>query len=127
MANPTTYMGIDLPVPLVTTGPQWAVALTAAFNVVDAHNHTFGSGSMLSPANNLALQYGGSGLSIVTKWADVGQTIKNQETTLSYTLGVLTSVVVTDYLNGVAKRTTTKTLIYTSGVLTSITIAVVNL
>lgn len=43
----TPYMSMTLPVPLTTAGPLWAAELTAALQVVDAHDHLPGSGAKL--------------------------------------------------------------------------------
>lgn len=40
----TTFMNLDLPVPTVTLGPEWASDLNAALELVDSHNHTSGKG-----------------------------------------------------------------------------------
>ena len=75
-------------------------------------------------ADHIILAYTSGVLTLVTKWADAGETVLAQTTTLSYTSGVLTQVVVRDYTAGILSRTTTKTLNYTSGVLTSVGIVV---
>lgn len=43
MAN-TTYMNLTLPTPTVTPGPEWAEEINAAFESVDEHDHSPGSG-----------------------------------------------------------------------------------
>lgn len=43
MATPD--MGLDLPVPGVTTGPTWANKLNAALTTVDSHDHSSGKGA----------------------------------------------------------------------------------
>lgn len=40
----TPNMNIILPTPEVTTGPEWANQIVNAFDTVDGHNHTAGSG-----------------------------------------------------------------------------------
>lgn len=40
----TPNMNMTLPTPSLTPGPTWADEVNAAFDVVDAHNHTSGSG-----------------------------------------------------------------------------------
>ena len=37
-------MGLTLPTPTVTPGPQYAIENNSAFTVIDSHNHTSGSG-----------------------------------------------------------------------------------
>lgn len=44
MANPTTNMGLALPVVSSTLGPDWATLLNAALDQIDSHNHTTGNG-----------------------------------------------------------------------------------
>lgn len=45
MATTTTpYMSLVLPIPTLEPGPTWASELVTAFGVLDAHNHTSGSG-----------------------------------------------------------------------------------
>jgi hypothetical protein len=43
----TPYMNLDLPVPTVTLGPEWAEQLNAALEFIDAHDHTTGKGNMI--------------------------------------------------------------------------------
>lgn len=43
-------MGLILPVPTVTLGPEWAIELDSAFDVVDAHDHTTGKGVLIPSA-----------------------------------------------------------------------------
>ncbi len=50
----TTNMGMDLPVPSVTLGPAWAAKDVAAFQVVDAHDHSPGKGPQI-PSSGLAI------------------------------------------------------------------------
>ncbi len=40
----TPNMNLDLPVPSVTPGPDWADSVNEAFDVVDTHDHTSGNG-----------------------------------------------------------------------------------
>jgi microcystin-dependent protein len=47
MAN-TPNMNLDLPVPTVTTGPEWAEAVNDAFEVVDNHDHSSGNGKKVT-------------------------------------------------------------------------------
>lgn len=49
---PTANMGLNLPAPTVTLGPQYATDNNTAFTVIDAHNHTAGSGALI-PASAL--------------------------------------------------------------------------
>lgn len=46
----TPNMNLTLPVPSTTPGPQWATQVNSAFNVIDQHNHTFGSGVQVPTA-----------------------------------------------------------------------------
>lgn len=46
----TTNMGLDLPQPGVTAGPQWATKLNTALTTVDSHNHTTGKGARIPTA-----------------------------------------------------------------------------
>jgi len=41
----TPNMNLVLPVPNVTVGPEWSVALNAALDLVDSHDHTSGKGA----------------------------------------------------------------------------------
>lgn len=52
MANtfPSPNMGMQLPTPTVDPGPQYAIDNNTAFGVVDAHNHTAGSGVLVPVA-----------------------------------------------------------------------------
>lgn len=40
----TNFMNLLLPTPVVTLGPEWAVELNAALELIDSHNHTSGKG-----------------------------------------------------------------------------------
>lgn len=44
----TPYMSLDLPVPEVTLGPEWAEDLNVALELVDSHDHTPGKGASLT-------------------------------------------------------------------------------
>lgn len=46
----TPYMSLDLPVPTVTLGPEWAEQLNAALEFIDAHDHTSGKGRLITAA-----------------------------------------------------------------------------
>lgn len=46
----TPYMNLDLPVPTVTLGPEWAEQLNAALEFIDAHDHTSGKGKLITAA-----------------------------------------------------------------------------
>lgn len=46
----TPYMSLSLPDPSITLGPDWASELNASLEVVDAHNHAPGSGSLVPVA-----------------------------------------------------------------------------
>lgn len=48
MATPN--MNLELPVPTVTLGPEWAIELNAAFDVIDLHDHSSGFGVSIKPA-----------------------------------------------------------------------------
>lgn len=52
MANTieTPFMELTLPVPTVEIGPAWAIELNAAFELVDAHDHSSGKGVKITPA-----------------------------------------------------------------------------
>jgi hypothetical protein len=50
---PTPNMNLDLPVVSTTLGPEWASLLTAALELVDAHDHSSGKGSKITPAGIL--------------------------------------------------------------------------
>ena len=44
----TPLMGMVLPVPSVEVGPAWATEIIAAFNKIDSHTHSVGSGSSVT-------------------------------------------------------------------------------
>lgn len=46
----TTFLGLSLPTPTVTLGPIWANEVNAAFEVIDAHDHTSGKGVQIPTA-----------------------------------------------------------------------------
>ena len=46
----TTNMLLELPVPTVTIGPEWATELNAAIEVIDAHDHSSDKGARITPA-----------------------------------------------------------------------------
>jgi len=46
----TTNMNLTLPTVTVTLGPTWANEVNAAFEKVDSHNHSSGSGVKVNPA-----------------------------------------------------------------------------
>lgn len=46
----TTYMNLVLPVPTVTLGPEWAIELNAAIELIDSHDHTAGKGRLITPS-----------------------------------------------------------------------------
>lgn len=46
----TSFMNLNLPTPTVTIGPDWAVQLNTALNVVDSHDHSSGKGVKVKPA-----------------------------------------------------------------------------
>lgn len=46
----TSNMGLVLPVPTVELGPDWAIEIDTAFEVVDAHDHSSGKGVPITPA-----------------------------------------------------------------------------
>lgn len=60
---PTTpNLGLDLPVPGVTAGPEWAEKVVDAFEDVDGHNHAPGSGARVPSAGiniNAPLEFNG--------------------------------------------------------------------
>jgi hypothetical protein len=43
----TKYMNLDLPVPGVTKGPDWAVMINDAFTAIDGHDHSSGKGQLV--------------------------------------------------------------------------------
>lgn len=49
---PTPFMGLVLPTVGITLGPLWATEVNSAFNVIDAHNHTPGNGTLV-PSSGL--------------------------------------------------------------------------
>jgi hypothetical protein len=49
---PTANMGLNLPTPSVTLGPQYATDNNTAFTTIDSHNHTAGQGVPI-PASGL--------------------------------------------------------------------------
>jgi len=46
----TTFMGLDLPVVGTTLGPVWSTQLNTAFEDIDEHDHTSGSGNKVPTA-----------------------------------------------------------------------------
>lgn len=46
----TTYMNLDLPTVSTTLGPEWASLLNAALESLDAHDHSSGKGTKVTPA-----------------------------------------------------------------------------
>lgn len=49
-ADPTPNMGLELPLPTVTPGPDWAQDINDAFDLVDAHDHSSGKGKRVTPS-----------------------------------------------------------------------------
>lgn len=49
MATPNS-MGLDLPTVSSTLGPEWASLLNAALEIIDAHDHSTGKGTKVTPA-----------------------------------------------------------------------------
>lgn len=47
--NTSNYMSLPIPGVSVTDGPQWATDLNSCLTIVDAHNHTPGSGVPITP------------------------------------------------------------------------------
>lgn len=45
----TTNMGLNLPTPSTTPGPQWSVQVNEAFDVIDSHDHSTGNGVKVTP------------------------------------------------------------------------------
>lgn len=89
---PTTYMSMTLPtVSPPTAGPTWAVQLTAALNVVDAHDHTAGKGVPLS-SGTVTTALGYTPLKNTTDTLTGDLTVTGSLTTL----GVLASSVLGD-------------------------------
>ena len=59
----TPNMNLDLPVVNTTTGPAWANSVNAAFDDVDAHDHSTGNGVKVSPTGiniNAELPFNGN-------------------------------------------------------------------
>jgi len=52
MSSPN--MGLTIPVPTVTEGPQYAQEIQQNFNLIDSHNHTSGQGALI-PLNALTI------------------------------------------------------------------------
>lgn len=50
---PTPNMNLDLPTVSTTLGPEWASLLNAALELVDAHDHSSGKGTQITPAGIL--------------------------------------------------------------------------
>lgn len=50
---PTPNMSLDLPVVSSTLGPEWASLLNAALELIDAHDHSSGKGTQVTPAGIL--------------------------------------------------------------------------
>ena len=46
----TPKMNLDLPTPAVSEGPEWANSVNEAFEVIDSHDHSSGSGQQVTPA-----------------------------------------------------------------------------
>jgi hypothetical protein len=46
----TPFMNLNLPVPTVTIGPDWAAQLNSAIELVDSHDHTSGKGVRITPS-----------------------------------------------------------------------------
>jgi len=51
---PSPNMGLTIPVPTVTEGPQYAQEISNSFDLIDSHNHTSGQGSLI-PLNALTI------------------------------------------------------------------------
>ena len=45
----TAFMNLELPTVTITLGPEWANQVNAALEVVDAHDHSSGSGTKVTP------------------------------------------------------------------------------
>ena len=43
----TKFMNLDLPVPGVTKGPDWAIKINDAFAAIDGHDHSSGKGQLV--------------------------------------------------------------------------------
>lgn len=66
----TNFLGLDLPTVTVTLGPEWANKVNAAFEVVDAHDHTSGKGVRIPTAGlniNADLDFNSSGALALSK------------------------------------------------------------
>jgi hypothetical protein len=52
MSNTVTSPNMGLPIPVVSTdpGPDWAQNINAALSILDGHNHSAGSGVLITPA-----------------------------------------------------------------------------
>jgi hypothetical protein len=82
-------MGLFLPVPGVTTGPQWATELTANSSTVDTHDHTSGKGVQIPFAAivvNADLSFAGFqitslGAAVLTQLATTSTNLTNQSLT----------------------------------------------
>ncbi len=64
----TINMVLDLPTVGTTIGPTWAIMVNAAFDLIDAHDHTTGKGVQVPSAGiniNAALQFNDYGLTEV--------------------------------------------------------------
>lgn len=46
----TTFLNLNLPTVSVTLGPTWATQVNAAFETIDAHDHTSGKGARIPSA-----------------------------------------------------------------------------
>lgn len=46
----TPNMGLPVPVPSNTDGPEWAQDVVSCFSAIDSHNHTSGQGVQITPA-----------------------------------------------------------------------------
>lgn len=51
MTTTTPDMQLILPDVSITPGPQWATLLNAAFNTIDAHDHSAGKGVQITPSS----------------------------------------------------------------------------
>lgn len=43
----TAFMGLELPTPTVTIGPDWATELNTAIETIDSHDHSSGKGNSI--------------------------------------------------------------------------------
>lgn len=62
-ANNSPNMNLPIPIPGVTSGPQWAEDINASLTLIDQHNHTPGYGVQIPPAGlniNSNLSFGGN-------------------------------------------------------------------